>query len=149
MPHSDQAVGTEWFIRQGDTLLLIALVDDPGDPSEPLMRTTNWKIDRTPARPARTLTDCNPFEVVDERVGQPKHFVPHYLPGQDEVHKEFQTQFGIPRQEAAFGGRRDALSGIPTRLAQLQAETLKRTTSTAPGAGGRGRAHRFHRRVGV
>ena len=49
------------------------------------------------------MTDCNPFEVADERIGQAKHFVPHYLPGQYEVHKEFQTMFGIP-QEAAFGG---------------------------------------------
>ena len=40
-PHSDQTLTTEWFIRQGDTLMLITLIEDPGYLSEPLMRTTN------------------------------------------------------------------------------------------------------------
>jgi hypothetical protein len=133
-PHSDQAVTTEWFIRQGDTLLLISLIDDPGYMSEGLMRTTNWKLDRTPQRPARALTDCNPFEVADERIGQPKHFVPHYLPGQYEVHKEFQTMFGIP-QEAAFGGAETLYPEFRTKLDQLRAASLKRTTTARPGGG--------------
>jgi hypothetical protein len=133
-PHSDQAVGTEWFVRQGDTLLLIALVDDPGYLSEGLMRTTNWKLERTPQRPPRALTDCNPFEVADERGGQEKHFVPHYLPGQYEVHKEFQTTFGIP-QEAAFGGAETLYPEYRTKLDQLRAAMLKRTTSARPAGG--------------
>jgi hypothetical protein len=130
-PHSDQAVATEWFIRQGDTLLLISLIDDPGYMSEGLMRTTNWKLDRTPQRAARALTDCNPFEVADERIGQPKHFVPHYLPGQYEVHKEFQTMFGIP-QEAAFGGAETLYPEYKPKLEQLRAAFLKRTTTAKP-----------------
>jgi hypothetical protein len=133
-PHSDQAVATEWFIRQGDTLLLISLIDDPGYMSEGLMRTTNWKLDRTPQRAARAGTDCNPFEVADERIGQEKHFVPHYLPGQYEVHKEFQTMFGIP-QEAAFGGAETLYPEYKARLDQLRAAMLKRTTSARPVAG--------------
>jgi hypothetical protein len=133
-PHSDQAVATEWLIRQGDTLLLISLIDDPGYMSEGLMRTTNWKLDRTPQRPARALTDCNPFEVADERIGQEKHFVPHYLPGQYEVHKEFQTMFGLP-QEAAFGGAETLYPEYRTTLDQLRAALLKRTTSAKPAGG--------------
>ncbi len=144
-PHSDQAVATEWFIRQGDTLLLVSLIDDPGYMSEGLMRTTNWKLDRTPQRPARAMTECNPFEVADERIGQAKHFVPHYLPGQDQVHKEFQTMFGVP-QEAAFGGAETLYPEFKTKLDELRAVALKRTTSARPAAGDDG-AGRFPRRM--
>jgi hypothetical protein len=135
VPHSDQAVATEWFIRQGDTLLLITLIDDPGYLSEPLTRTTNWKIDRAPQRPPRPLIECNPFEVADERVGQPKHFVPHYLPRQYDVHKEFQRMFGIP-QEAAFGGAETLYPEYRPKLEQLRAALLKRTTWGRPVRGG-------------
>jgi hypothetical protein len=103
-PHSDQAVTTEWFTRQGDTLMLIALIDDPGYLSEGLMRTTNWALDKTVQRGGgRGQVDCGPFQVADERGGQKKHFVPHYLPGNYEAAKEFQQMYGIP-QETAFGG---------------------------------------------
>ena len=61
---------------------------------------------------------------MDERVGQPKHFVPHYLPGQYETHKEFQTMFGIP-QEAAFGGTETLYPEYMPKLAELQAALLE------------------------
>ena len=133
-PHSDQAITTEWFIRQGDTLMLVALIDDPGYLAEPLMRTTNWALDKVEARGGgRGQVDCGPFQVVDERVGQPKHFVPHYLPGQYETHKEFQTMFGIP-QEAAFGGKETLYPEYMPKLAELQAALLRRTTAARPPA---------------
>lgn len=133
-PHSDQAVGTEWWIRQGDTLMLIALIEDPGYLAEPLMRTTNWRLDPAIQRGGgRGQVDCGPFQVTDERGGgQQKHFVPHYLLGNYEVHKEFQQQFGIP-QEAAFGGPETLYPEYMTKLAQLQTQFLKPavTRSTA------------------
>ncbi len=135
VPHSDQAIGTEWFVRQGDYLLLIALVDDPGYMAEGLMRTTNWALDKSPNRvrfPGQV--DCGPFQVVDERVGQVKHYVPHYLPGNYEQHKEFQTMYGIP-QEAAFGGKETLYPEYMAKLAELQAAFLKRTTAAKPGGG--------------
>ena len=137
VPHSDRAVGTEWFVRQGDYLMLIALVDDPGYLEEGLMRTTNWVLDKSPNRVRfQGQVDCGPFQVVDERVGQPKHFVPHYLPGNYEQHKEFQTMYGIP-QEAAFGGSETLYPEYQSKLAELQAAFLKRTTAARPAAGGK------------
>jgi len=134
-PHSDQAITTEWFMRQGDTLMLIAIIDDPGYLAEGLIRTTNWALDKTAARGGnRGQADCSPFEVVDERIGQPKHFVPHYLPGQYETHKEFQVMFGIP-QEAAFGGADTLYPEYMSKLAELQAAFLKRTDAARPAAG--------------
>jgi hypothetical protein len=137
VPHSDQAVATEWFVRQGDYLMLIALVDDPGYLAEGLMRTTNWALDKSPNRvryPGQV--DCGPFQVVDERVGQPKHYVPHYLPGNYEQHKEFQTMYGIP-QEAAFGGKETLYPEYMAKFAEMQAAFLKRTTAAKPAAGGK------------
>jgi hypothetical protein len=129
-PHSDQAITTEWWLRQGDTLMLITLIDDPGYLEEPLIRTTNWALDKTPQRPARAPFDCNPFEVIDERAGQPKHFVPHYLPGQYEIHKEFQDEFAIP-QEAAFGGKATLYPEYIKRLEQLRAPMLTKNAAAA------------------
>ena len=137
VPHSDQVVATEWFVRQGDYLMLIALVDDPGYLAEGLMRTTNWALDKSPNRvrfPGQV--DCGPFQVVDERVGQPKHYVPHYLPGNYEQHKEFQTMYGIP-QEAAFGGKETLYPEYMAKLAEMQAALLKRTTAARPAGGGK------------
>jgi hypothetical protein len=124
-PHSDQAVTTEWFVRQGDTLMLIALIDDPGYLSEGLMRTTNWALDKSVQRGgARAPVDCSPFEVADERGGDRKHFVPHYLPGDYEAAKEFQQMFGIPH-ETAFGGAETLYPEYQSTFARLQAEYLK------------------------
>lgn len=131
-PHSDQTITTEWFLRQGDTLMNIVIIDDPGYLSEPLIRTTNWALEKVAARAgARGQADCNPFEVADERIGQVKHFVPHYLPGQYETHKEFQVMYDIP-QEAAFGGKNTLYPEYRSRLAELKAAALKRTTSARP-----------------
>ena len=44
VPHSDQVVATEWWVRQGDYLMLISIIDDPGYMEEPFIRTTNWKL---------------------------------------------------------------------------------------------------------
>jgi hypothetical protein len=124
-PHSDQAITTEWFIRQGDTLMLVALIEDPAYLAEPLMRTTNWTLDKSVQRGGgRGQVDCGPFQVVDERGGQQKHFVPHYLPGQYEAHQEFQQMYGIP-QEAAFGGAETLYPEYVPKFAELQARYLQ------------------------
>jgi hypothetical protein len=124
-PHSDQAVTTEWFIRQGDTLMLITIIEDPAYLEEPLIRTTNWALDRSVQRGAgRPQVDCGPFQVVDERGGQEKHFVPHYLPGNYEAHQEFQQMYGIP-QEAAFGGAATLYPEYKPKFAELQARYLQ------------------------
>jgi hypothetical protein len=129
VPHSDRAVGWEWFVRQGDYLLLIEIVDDPGYMAEPFIRTTNWLQNKSATLVRfNGQVDCGPFQVADERVGQPKHFVPHYLPGQYDVHKEFQTMYGIP-QEAAFGGKETTYPEYMPKLAELQAALLKRTSA--------------------
>ena len=68
------------------------------------MRTTNWALDKSPNRvrfPGQV--DCGPFQVVDVRVGQPKHYVPHYLPGTNPFLKEFGEKFRLPT-DLTMGG---------------------------------------------
>jgi hypothetical protein len=81
----------------------------------------------------RTPVDCSPFEVADERGGDRKHFVPHYLPGDYEAAKEFQQMFGIP-QEAAFGGAETLYPEYIPKLAAMRAAFLNRMTAAKPAA---------------
>ena len=136
-PHSDQVLTTEYFLRQGDTLMLITIIEDPGYLSEPLIRTTNWALDKTEQRGGRGPVDCSPFEVTDEAGGgREKHAVPHYLLGQYEAAKEFQTMYGIP-QEAAFGGSETLYPEYMSKFAQLRASYLNRNTTAAKPAAGK------------
>jgi glyoxylase-like metal-dependent hydrolase (beta-lactamase superfamily II) len=98
--HSDQATMTERFIRHGNVLTVISIVDDPIYLEEPFIRTTNWVLN--PGMEIRRTQ----FDVVDEVAGRPKGEVPHYLPGSDgalQKLKEFASRFGLP-PAAARGG---------------------------------------------
>jgi glyoxylase-like metal-dependent hydrolase (beta-lactamase superfamily II) len=73
--HSDQATMTEHFIRHGDVLTVVSIVDDPIYLEEPFVRSSNWVLN-----PAQEISRTQ-FDVVDEVAGRPKGYVPHYLPG--------------------------------------------------------------------
>src|SRR3970282_651192 len=73
--HSDKATMTERFIRHGDHLTVVSLVDDPVYLEEPFIRSTNWML--SPNQELRRTQ----FDVVDEIAGQRKGDVPHHLPG--------------------------------------------------------------------
>src|SRR6267143_1762003 len=45
IPRSDRAVVTEHFVRHGDVLTLITVINDPIYLTEPFIRTTNWALD--------------------------------------------------------------------------------------------------------
>jgi glyoxylase-like metal-dependent hydrolase (beta-lactamase superfamily II) len=98
--HSDQATMTERFIRHGNVLTVVSIVDDPVYLEEPFIRTTNWVLN--PGMEIRRTQ----FDVVDEVAGRQKGDVPHYLPGSAgalQKLKEFATHVGIP-PAAARGG---------------------------------------------
>ena len=99
-PHSDEAIAREYWVRHANTLLLTAIVDDPAYYEEPAIKTTNWELQDVPPVPYF----CGPAHVADEVVGHPKDYVPHYLPGKNDLIQEFTSQRGVPL-EAALGGR--------------------------------------------
>jgi cyclase len=98
--HSDQTTMTEHFMRHGDVLTVVSVVQDPVYLEEPFVRSTNWVID---SRQEVTRTQ---FDVVDEVAPHPKGYVPHLLPGSPaaEAKKtEFADKRGLPR-DAIRGG---------------------------------------------
>jgi hypothetical protein len=103
--NSDQATMTERFIRHGNYLTVVSIVDDPIYLEEPFVRSTNWVLN--PGQEIRRTQ----FDVVDEVAGRPKGEVPHHLPGSPaalQKLKEFATHVGLP--PAAHG------AGAPRRI---------------------------------
>ena len=97
VPTSVRARMTEYFIRHGDQLLVVTMIEDPAYLEEPFVRTSNfvWAPQQTQARPS-------PFEIVDEVGAQPKGWVPSYPLG--TLHDDFARRIGVP-YEATQGGR--------------------------------------------
>jgi hypothetical protein len=97
VPASPYAVMTEHFIRHGDLLTLVTIVDDPTYLEEPFIRTSQWVRSSNITPDGRFI-----FEVVDEVAGHPQGYVPHYPFG--TVQTNFATHHGIPL-EAVQGGK--------------------------------------------
>src|SRR5256885_2300379 len=96
VPRSDRATLTEHWIRHGDYLTLISIINDPVYLTEPFIRTTNWILD-----PRQQITPY-PCDAVVE-IERPKGTVPHHLPGTNTFLSEFPKKYGIP-ETAARGG---------------------------------------------
>lgn len=115
--HSDKATMTEHFIRHGDYLTVISLVNDPIYLDEPFIRSSNWVLNLG-QEVSRTQ-----FDVVDEVAGRPKGYVPHYLPDSPGARlklTEFASRVGLP-PEAARGGAETTYPEYQIRLKELMA----------------------------
>jgi len=98
--HSDRATMTERFMRHGNYLTVVSIVEDPIYLEEPFVRSTNWVLN--PDQDIRRTQ----FDVVDEVAGRKKGEVPHYLPGSTEALAkltEFSSKYRLPAV-AARGG---------------------------------------------
>lgn len=94
---SSRATVTEHFIRHGDYLTLVVLVSDPVYLEEPFIRTSQW------IRTSNLVPDQRfVFEVVDEVVGHPHGYVPHYPLGTKQ--DGYARKHGLPF-EATQGGK--------------------------------------------
>jgi hypothetical protein len=96
IPRSDRATLTEHWIRHGDYLTLVSIVEDPAYLTEPFIRTTNWTLD-----PRQQIAPYPCDSVVE--VERPKGAVPHYRPGANPFLTEFPEKHGLPAT-AARGG---------------------------------------------
>jgi hypothetical protein len=96
IPRSDRAKLTEHWIRHGDYLTLVSIVEDPAYLTEPFIRTTNWTLD-----PRQQIAPYPCDSVVE--VERPKGAVPHYQPGANPFLTEFPERHNIPAA-AARGG---------------------------------------------
>jgi len=96
IPRSDKATLTEHWIRHGEYLTLVSIINDPAYLTEPFIRTTNWVAD-----PRQNIAPY-PCEAVTEIV-RPLGVVPAHLPGTNTFLAEFPAKYGLPA-EAARGG---------------------------------------------
>ena len=96
VPRSDKAVLTEHWVRHGDYLTIVSVVDDPVFLTEPLVRSDNWYLD-----PGQHIGifGCEP----EAEVPKPEGTVPHHLPGTNPFLHEFADWYGLP-YEATRGG---------------------------------------------
>ena len=116
--HSDRATMTERFIRHGNYLTVVTIVDDPIYLEEPFIRTTNWVLN--PDQEVRRTQ----FDVVDEVAVRRRGEVPHYLPGSPDATRkltEFASKYKLPADAARgiaatlYPSGRGGPSGPPDR----------------------------------
>jgi glyoxylase-like metal-dependent hydrolase (beta-lactamase superfamily II) len=96
IPRSDRATLTEHWIRHGDRLTLVSIVNDPVYLTEPFIRSTDYNLN-----PHQQI-DPYPCEIVTE-VPRPKGEVPNFLPGTNPFLSEFAMRHAIPEKSARGG----------------------------------------------
>jgi glyoxylase-like metal-dependent hydrolase (beta-lactamase superfamily II) len=89
VPRSDRATLVEHWIRHGDFLTLVSIINDPVYLTEPFIRTTNWVL-----APFQSI-DPYPCEVAEE-VERAEGAVPHHLPGENKFLNEFPDKYHLP-----------------------------------------------------
>jgi hypothetical protein len=112
IPQSDQVTLTERFIRHGDVLTDITYTVDPVYLSEPLVKTTNMRLNSRPLNPGQLLYPC---QSVVEIASQKRGAVPHYMPGDNAFLKEFRDQYTLP-ETATRGGAETMYPEFQTKL---------------------------------
>ena len=96
VPRSDKAELTEYFYRHGDFLTWTAIINDPLYLTEPMVRTSDFRV-----APTQNIGPY-PCLIVSE-VDAPHGWVPHWLPGENSDLDEFAKTQGVPA-EAMRGG---------------------------------------------
>jgi hypothetical protein len=114
VPASDRRTVTEHWVRHGDFLTVVTVIDDPVFLTERLVRSQSWGLDPG-QRFGSNWCDYGPEAPPQE--GR----IPHYLPGANPYLKEFAEWYGIPF-EATRGG-------AETMYPEYR-RTLKQTFST-------------------
>ena len=105
---SDRAHMTERFIRHGDLLTHVYIIEDPVYLSEPLVKTNGFRL--------TTNVNIQPYPCQPAvEVERPPGEVPHYLPGQNPYLDEFAKKHNLPL-DAALGGAETALPEFAKRL---------------------------------
>ena len=121
VPSSPKAVMTEHFIRHGDYLTLVSIVDDPIYLEEPFIRTSHFMQSANIQPDQRWI-----FEVVDEVAGHPRGYVPHYAFGAKQ--DGYAKNHGFPF-EATQGGKETIYPEYELKLRQLLRSTATTQSS--------------------
>lgn len=101
LPLSDRATLTERFIRHGDILNHVMMIEDPAYLTEPLVKTNVWRI---MAAPNMGAYPCRPAVEIDRPQGE----VPHNAFRDQAASAEFAAKHKMP-VAAARGGAETAM----------------------------------------
>ena len=120
---SAEATMTEHFIRHGDFLTLVTIVNDPVYLEEPFIRTSQWVRSSNINLDQRFL-----FEVVEEVAGHPQGYVPSYPFGTKQV--DYAIRHGLPF-EATQGGKETIYPEYELKLKKMIGDMPKQPQSSA------------------
>jgi hypothetical protein len=96
VPSSDKATLTQYWMRRGDYLTWMTIAYDPVYLTEPMIRTSEYRLALNQQIPPYP---CTVVEEVDRPAGE----VPHYLPGDNPFLEEFGLKHKLP-MEVTLGG---------------------------------------------
>ncbi len=97
---SDMYTMTDFITRHGDTLTAVTVIDDPIYQDEPFIQSTTYQVDINATTNWET---CNASSFA-ENGGTNRHWVPHFLPGQNTALTEWlKNEKWIP-EEPTRGG---------------------------------------------
>jgi len=111
VPRSDLATVTEHWMRHGNWLMVVTIVEDPVYLTEPFVRSTDYELDE------HQLVAPYPCDVVEE-VERGKNVVPHFLPGTNPSLKDFAAAHNLP-EEATRGGAATMYPEYRSKLATM------------------------------
>jgi len=120
---SDKATIHEHFIRHGNYLERVIVINDPVYLTEPFIRSSTYVYD-----PTIPPFDPYPCESVEEIV-RPEGAVPANLPGKNPLIDKWADHYGIPH-EAAMGGAETMYPEYRIKLRQM----MKSSPPPAPSA---------------
>lgn len=124
-PASSKTTMTEYFVRHGDLMTMTTVLDDPIYYEEPLVRSQTWVYS-----PGLGVDTRMFFETVDEIIGRPADYVPHFPLG--TRHEDISKIFRIPF-EATQGGSETLYPEYLPKLRQMVAGQAPRAIVKSPG----------------
>ena len=116
-PASLKSTVTEHFIRHGDQLTIVQIVDDPAYLDMPLIRSLDFVLNPTTA--VGGGAPPNRFDIIDEVPDWPVGYVPSYALG--ARHTDWAEEVGLP-YEPTRGGRETLFPEYLPTLRQLVRE---------------------------
>ena len=131
---SDMLTMTEYLTRHADILTIVTVTDDPIYMDEPYIESTTYTYDPTSSVAMET---CNASSFA-ENGGTDRHWVPHFLPGQNAALGEWlKTSDWIPAEPTRGGVKtiypeyRATLNGGSVKVADLKVPSSKSANDVA------------------
>ena len=120
---SPNSVMTEHFYRHGLLLTMVSIIEDPVYLSEPFVRSQTWVLE-----PSQVVAAPLPWDAVEELVGKPIGWVPHFPVGTE--HREPAERYDIP-YEATLGGAETMYPEYMATIARLREAAKAKAAAAA------------------